>query len=104
MKKLIFLPPGDPLADKYRMLIGGALVIYLVFSTLIDTVTERGEHPLPTRSRAIVRLTSATAVTLLTWMGGGWPATLWVSLVALACITPIIVDLVVDRRQRRALT
>jgi low temperature requirement protein LtrA len=103
IKKLIFLVPGEPLADKYRLLIGGALLIYLVLSTFIDLVTTRSEHPLPPQRRAMIRLACAMLVFLLTLVGGVWPATLWIALVAVACIAPIVVDLGLDLRQRKGL-
>ncbi len=70
MKKVIFLHGGEALPEKYRLLLGGALVLYLVFGMLIDLVTTRSHSTRPPRTRAIWRFGAAASVGVVTMLGG----------------------------------
>jgi low temperature requirement protein LtrA len=100
IKKVVFLHAGDPLPDKYRLLLGAALVIYLVFGMFIDLVTTRSavSAAMTPRARAIIRFTAAAIIAALTLLGAGLPPLALLSLMAAACVTPILIDLLVARQ------
>ncbi len=93
MKKVIFLPGGEALPEKYRLLLGGALVLYLVFGMAIDLVTTRSHDTRPPRVRAAWRFGAAAFVAAATLLGAGLPPAILTAAFAVACVTPIVVDL-----------
>ncbi len=52
IKKVIFIHGGEALPEKYRLLLGGALVTYLIFVMMIDLVTTRSRKGASLRRRA----------------------------------------------------
>ena len=94
IKKVIFLHGGEGLPEKYRLLLGGALVIYLVFGTFIDMVTIRSHDDRPPRARAAWRLGAAAVIAGVTLFGAPLPPLLFMILLAAACVAPILVDLI----------
>jgi len=93
MKKVIFLQGGEALPEKYRLLLGGALILYLVFGMLIDLVTTRSHNTRPPRTRAIWRFGAAAAVGAVTVLGGSLPPVVFMAMLAAAYVVPIAVDL-----------
>ena len=93
IKKVVFLQAGEALPEKYRLLLGGALALYLVFCLLIDLVTTRSHHARPPRMRAAWRLGAAAVVALIALFGGGLDPAVFLAVVAAACLVPIVADL-----------
>jgi low temperature requirement protein LtrA len=93
IKKVIFLPGAEALPDKYRLLLGGALALYLVFGMLIDLVTTRSHITRPPRTRAVWRFGAAAVVGAVALLGGGLSPWLFLAIMAAACVVPIAVDL-----------
>lgn len=93
MKKVIFLHGGEALPEKYRLLLGGALVLYLVFGMLIDLVTTRSHNTRPPRTRAAWRFGAAAVVGVVTVLGASLPPVLFMAILAAAYVVPIAVDL-----------
>ncbi len=93
MKKVIFLTGGEALPEKYRLLLGGALALYLVFGMLIDLATTRSHDTRPPRVRAAWRFGAAAAVALVAWSGASLGPVVFMAVAAAACLIPIIVDL-----------
>jgi low temperature requirement protein LtrA len=100
IKKVVFLHGGEALPEKYRLLLGGALVLYLVFGMMIDLVTTRtqGSTAMTPRRRAAVRFAAAAVITALALAAEALPPMLWLGLVAAACVAPIAIDLLATRR------
>ena len=94
IKKVVFLQAGDALPEKYRLLLGGALALYLVFCLLIDLVTTRSHHTRPPRTRAAWRLGAAAVIAAASLVGSGLSPLLFMAIVAAACVAPIVVDLI----------
>lgn len=93
MKKVIFIHAGEALPEKYRLLLGGALVLYLVFGMLIDLVTTRSHDTRPPRVRAAWRFGSAAFVALVALFGASLGPAPFMAAMAIACVAPIVVDL-----------
>lgn len=93
IKKVVFLQAGEALPEKYRLLLAGALVLYLVFGMAIDLVTTRSYASRPQRTRAVWRFGAAAAVALIALFGGGLSASIFMALMAAACLAPIAADL-----------
>lgn len=71
VKKLVDAPAGDPLADKYRLLVCTALIIFLVFLALVDRVTARHDSgTMPNPARSIWRFGGAALLLILALFGG----------------------------------
>ena len=100
--KLVLLEPGHELAAKYRWLLCGALMLFLVFVALIDLATARPDRAAPSRTRASARFISALVLALLAGFGGAFPPIVWIALVTLVCAAPIIVDLLLERKERES--
>lgn len=98
IKKVIFIHGSEGLPEKYRLLVGGALVIYLVFGALIDRVTMRSGALLPPNTRAVIRFGAAAFVALVALLAGGLSPAFLLALFAAACLLPILVDLIATRR------
>jgi low temperature requirement protein LtrA len=92
-KKVIFLPGAEALPEKYRLLLGGALVLYLVFGMFIDLVTTRGHNTRPPRTRAAWRFGAAAVIGVVTFLGASLSPLLFMAILAGACAVPIAVDL-----------
>jgi low temperature requirement protein LtrA len=93
IKKVVFLQAGEALPEKYRLLLGGALALYLVFCLLIDLVTTRSYQTRPPRTRAAWRLGAAAVVALIALFGGGLDPAVFLAVMAAACLVPIVTDL-----------
>jgi low temperature requirement protein LtrA len=93
IKKVIFLPGAEALPDKYRLLLGGALALYLVFGMLIDLVTTRSHTIRPPRTRAAWRFGAAAVVGAVTLLGGGLSPWIFMAIMAATYVVPIAVDL-----------
>jgi low temperature requirement protein LtrA len=98
IKKVIFIHGGEMLPEKYRLLLGGALVTYLIFVTLIDAVTVRSRPGASTGMRAAWRLGAAGAITLVAVFGANLLPPVFMAALAAACVAPIVVDLILARR------
>ena len=92
-KKVIFLPGAEALPEKYRLLLGGALVLYLVFGMFIDLVTTRSHNTRPARTRAAWRFGAAAVIVVVTFLGASLSPLLFMAILAGACTVPIAVDL-----------
>jgi low temperature requirement protein LtrA len=92
-KKMIFLPGVEAVPEKYRLLLGGALVLYLVFGMFIDLVTTRSHNTRPPRTRAAWRFGAAAVIGVVTLLGGGLSPLLFMVILAATCVVPIAVDL-----------
>jgi low temperature requirement protein LtrA len=92
-KKVIFLPGAEALPEKYRLLLGGALVLYLVFGMFIDLVTTRSHSTRPPRTRAAWRFGAAAVIGVTMLLGAGLSPLLFMAILAAACVVPIAVDL-----------
>ncbi len=93
VKKVIFLPGGEALPEKYRLLLGGALALYLIFGMLIDLVTTRSHATRPPRTRAVWRFGAAAVIGGVTLLGASLPPSLVMAVAAVACVIPIALDL-----------
>jgi low temperature requirement protein LtrA len=96
IKKVIFLNAGEALPEKYRLLVGGALVVYLIFGMLIDLVTTRSPGPatFAPRRRTALHFGAAAAVAALALVTEGLPTLLWLGLVAAVCAATVVIDVV----------
>lgn len=65
-KKILLLPTGQPLADKYRLLLGIAVVLFCLFLGLMDRVTSREDDATPNKQRALWRF--AAVAVLAAWV------------------------------------
>jgi low temperature requirement protein LtrA len=93
IKKVIFLPGGEALPEKYRLLLGGALALYLVFGMLIDLVTTRSHNSRPPRIRAAWRFGAAAVIAVVTLLGGGLSPLALMTILAAVYVVPIALDL-----------
>lgn len=59
-KKILEQPFGDPLSDKYRLLMVAALAVYLIAVAIIDEVTSHGDRS--NKSTAIWRFAAALVI------------------------------------------
>lgn len=100
--KLVLLEPGQGFAAKYRWLLCGALILFLVFVALIDLATSRPEQTAAGRRRAVARVVSALALVPLAALGGGFHPIVWIASVALICAAPIVVDLLLERQVKES--
>jgi low temperature requirement protein LtrA len=94
VKKVVFLHGGDALPEKYRLLLGGALALYLIFVLMIDLVTIRTGKASSPRTRAAWRLGAAGAIALVAVFGAGLTPPVFMLALAAACVAPIVVDLI----------
>jgi low temperature requirement protein LtrA len=92
-KKVIFLPGAEALPEKYRLLLGGALVLYLVFGMFIDLVTTRSHNTRPPRTRAAWRFGAAAVIGAVTLLSASLSPVLFMAILAAATVVPIAVDL-----------
>ncbi|MFP4436132.1 MAG: low temperature requirement protein A [Chloroflexaceae bacterium] len=104
IKKLVILHAGDPFADKYRLLICGAVILCLVFIALIDLVTVQSEQRTRSQTRAQLRFGAAAVVLLLAFVGAWLPPIGLIALIACACAAPIVIDLLLESRKSGPLT
>jgi low temperature requirement protein LtrA len=90
-KKLFLAAPGGHVDDKYRLMMGAMVALYLVCIAILNWATERhGETN--NRTRIIYRLAAAVLVLALAFFGAGLPPILFVALVGLIVIIPIAID------------
>lgn len=104
IKKVIFLNAGEALPEKYRLLVGGALVVYLVFGMLIDLVTTRSHsaETIAPRRRTALHLGAAVLIAALALLAAGLPPLLWLGLVAVACAAPVVIDIIAKGKDEEA--
>lgn len=98
IKKLVVLHQGDPLADKYRWLICGAVALALAFTTLIDLATIASSRSSGSGIRSMFRFGSVAAILLLALVGGLLSPVIFIALLALICVAQIVLDLVLEAR------
>jgi low temperature requirement protein LtrA len=105
IKKVIFLNAGEALPEKYRLLVGGALVVYLIFGMLIDLVTTRSPGPatFAPRRRTALHFGAAAAVAALALVTEGLPTLLWLGLVAAVCAATVVIDVVATGKDEEEL-
>jgi low temperature requirement protein LtrA len=105
IKKVIFLNAGEALPEKYRLLVGGALVVYLIFGMLIDLVTTRSPGPatFAPRRRTALHFGAAAAVAALALAAEGLPTLLWLGLVAAVCAATVVIDVVATGKDEEEL-
>jgi low temperature requirement protein LtrA len=104
IKKLVILHAGDPFADKYRLLLCGAVILCLVFIALIDLVIIQPEQRTDSQTRARLGFGAAAVLLLLALVGGWLPPIVLIMLIAAACATPIGIDLLRESRKGVPLT
>ena len=96
-KKLFLAAPGGTVDDKYRLLMGFTVALYLICIAILNWSSERhGEtnH----RARVIYRLAAAAGVILVAVVEANMPPILFVALVGLIVIIPIAIDVSHSRR------
>jgi low temperature requirement protein LtrA len=94
IKKVIFIHGGEALPEKYRLLLGGAMVTYLIFVMMIDLATTRSRKGASLRTRAGWRLGAAGIIALVAILGAGLLPALFMAALAAACVAPVVVDLI----------
>ena len=97
IKKVVFIHGGEALPEKYRLLLGGALITYLIFVMLIDQVTVRSRQGASPRTRAAWRLGAAGIIALVALFGAGLMPAVFMAALAAVCVAPVVVDLIVAR-------
>lgn len=96
-KKLFLAAPEGAVDDKYRLLMGFTVALYLICIAILNQVTERhGETN--NRARVIYRLAAAAGIILLSIVEANIPPILFVALVGLIVIIPIVIDVNHARR------
>lgn len=93
MKKMLSLASGEPLADNYRWLIGGALTLYMVSATILSLVTVHSEDTPAGRAKNKLYFGAAAVVLLLTLVGAWLPSMLFIAIVAIIFVAPIATNL-----------
>lgn len=96
-KKLFLAAPGGTVDDKYRLLMGFTVGLYLICIAILNRVTER-HNETNNRARVIYRLAAASGVILLAVVETNIPPILFVTLVGLIVIIPIAIDVNHARR------
>ncbi len=99
IKKLALHPVEAAPADKYRWLGCGAVALALACVALIDMVTVRSEG-VEGRKRAEFNLAAVAALLGLAAFGSGLPLLPFLGLFALLSASPIVADIVLERRRR----
>ncbi len=93
VKKILGEPFGEPFADKYRLLICAALVIFLLFIGLVDHVTTRErQHTMPNPTRALWRWLAVILLIVLALLGGPLTSGVFMAIVALIFVGQIAVE------------
>lgn len=98
-KKILEQTTGDPLADKYRLLVTTAVVIYLIAIAIIDEVTKHPEKS--NKSSAVWRIGSAILITGIGLFAGSLTSTVFIGLVALIFVVQVAVDVNTERNFQR---
>lgn len=99
VKKLLEQPTGDPLADKYRLLMTTAVVLYLVAVAIIDEVTTHESKS--NQSTGMWRALSAVVVVIVGIVGTSLQPVAFVGLLATVFVLQIALDVYVENNYQR---
>lgn len=95
-KKLVLIEAGEMMADKYRILICGALILVFLAIALIDSATESSSPQ--GRYRVPARVISVFALLAIALFAGNLSATTTAMLIGLVCIFQVVFEVfVVDQ-------
>ncbi|NDJ53107.1 MAG: low temperature requirement protein A [Chloroflexi bacterium] len=93
-KKLLEQPIGDPLADKYRLLMCAAVGLFLLVLAVIDKVSERKDDGLPNPVRGNWRIAGLLLVGLLAAFGSPLTPPIFGVLLAMIFIGQVAVNVI----------
>ncbi|MCB0130435.1 MAG: low temperature requirement protein A [Caldilineaceae bacterium] len=97
--KKLFEYVGEPhLSDKYRWLVGAALILYLVFVGVINVVLRASTHGISPRARSYIRFAGAAIIFAIVVMGADLTSTAFIALCALVFAVQIGIELATERR------
>ena len=99
VKKLLLEIDHPVLPDKYRWLICGALLLYLLFIAVMESDTVREGDDFSATLRAVLGYGSAVLVLVVALLGSGWNSTLLIAVLAAVFALQIVVHIVLDRSQ-----
>ena len=99
VKKLLLEIDHPALPDKYRWLICGALLLYLLFIAVMESDTVREGDDFSATLRAVLGYGSAVLVLVVALLGSGWNFTLLIAVLAAVFALQIVVHIVLDRSQ-----
>jgi low temperature requirement protein LtrA len=99
--KLANTHAGEPLADKYRLLITGAVALTLVSLAVIESFTVKNEGERSGRPEFWLRLIGALILLGVGFFGSGMTEGLVIAIAAIVCLAQLAYDL--TRRSGRAI-